>query len=110
MSKTYTKQDYRSLDDIEEEFLRDNPDEIDRYIMDVFTDYAEHKDARVLLSSLRVVAKIKGMSHIANEIGMTREGLYKALSNKGNPRFDNVSAIMGALGYQLKPLKVDGPA
>lgn len=103
------KKIYRTLDQVEAGVLRDNPEEIDAYIHEVFANYAKHKNASALLASLRVVAKVKGMSNIANEIGMTREGLYKALSTKGNPRFENISAIMGALGYQLTPMKVDGP-
>jgi DNA-binding phage protein len=37
---------------------------------------------------------------------MTRQGLQKALSSKGNPRLDNVNSIMGALGYRLTPEKI----
>lgn len=102
-----SKKTYRTLDQVEEEVIRDNPEEIDAYIQEVFANYADHKNASALLASLRVVAKVKGMSNIANEISMTREGLYKALSSKGNPRFDNINAIMSALGYQLVPKKVD---
>jgi len=34
---------------------------------------------------------------------MTRQGLQKALSAKGNPRLDNINAIMQAMGYHLLP-------
>ena len=105
-----SKKNYRTLDQVEEELLRDSPDEIDAYVQDIFASYAEDKNASALLASLRIVAKVKGMSDIANEIGMTREGLYKALSAKGNPRFENISAIMNFFGYQLMPQKLDGPA
>ena len=33
------------------------------------------------------------------------EGLQKALSEQGNPKFESVNAIMHALGYHLKPEK-----
>jgi len=104
-----SKKNYRTLDQVEEDILRDNPEEIDAYVQDIFASYAEHKNASALLASLRVVAKVKGMSNIANEIGMTREGLYKALSAKGNPRFDNINALMHSFGYQLMPQKMEGP-
>ena len=58
-------------------------------------------DSPALLASLRVIAKVKGVSNIAKEIGMTRQGVQKALSSRGNPRLDNISAIMKALGYKL---------
>lgn len=43
---------------------------------------------------------------MANEIGMTRQGLQKALSAKGNPRLDSINAIMRAMGYQLMPQRL----
>jgi len=104
-----SKKNYRTLDQVEEEILQDNPEEIDAYVQEIFSSYAEHKNASALLASLRIVAKVKGMSNIANEIGMTREGLYKALSTNGNPRFDNINALMQSFGYQLMPQKIDGP-
>ena len=42
------------------------------------------------------------MSRLAREVGMTREGLYKALSEKGNPTFATVMRITRALGMQLR--------
>ena len=42
------------------------------------------------------------MSRLAREIGMTREGLYKALSDNGNPSFTTVMRITRALGMQLR--------
>ena len=41
------------------------------------------------------------MSDLAREIGMTREGLYKALSENGNPSFATVMRITRALGMQV---------
>jgi DNA-binding phage protein len=46
----------------------------------------------------------------AAEIGMTRQGLQKALSAKGNPRLDNINAIMRAMGYQLMPHRLENSA
>ena len=42
------------------------------------------------------------MSRLAREIGMSREGLYKALSEGGNPTFATVMRITRALGMQLR--------
>ena len=41
------------------------------------------------------------MSQLARDIGMTREGLYKALSENGNPTFSTVMKITRALGMQV---------
>jgi len=105
-----SKQTLRNLDAVEEDYFRKHPEEIDDYLQEIFSDYAEDRNAAALLASLRVVAKVKGMSNIAQEIGLTRRGLYKALSSQGNPRFDNINALMQSFGYQLMPQKMDGPA
>jgi len=105
-----TKRNLRNLDAVEEDYFRKHPEEMDDYIQEIFADYAQDRNAPALLASLRVIAKVKGMSNIAQEIGLTRRGLYKALSAQGNPRFDNINALMHSFGYQLMPQKIDGPA
>lgn len=104
-----TKQALRNLDAVEEDYFRNHPEEMDAYIQEIFADYAQDRNAAALLASLRVIAKVKGMNNIAQEIGLTRRGLYKALSAQGNPRFDNINALMHSLGYHLIPQKADGP-
>ena len=47
---------------------------------------------------------------MAEEVGMTRQGLQKALSAKGNPRLDNINAIMKAMGYKLMPHRLEQAA
>lgn len=61
----------------------------------------------VLLKALRNVAdSTGGMSHLSRATGLTRESLYKALSEAGNPRLSSLDAILRAMGLQLniKPL------
>lgn len=41
------------------------------------------------------------MSVLARNTGLSREGLYKALSEDGNPSFGTVLKVVGALGYRL---------
>ena len=96
---------YRTLSNITEEYYLDNPDEIDGFLKITFEEYAEDNDTGALLSALRIISRVKGISKIAKEIGMTRQGLQKALSDKGNPRLENINSIMQALGYQLIPKK-----
>lgn len=101
------KRTYRQFREVEEEYFRTRPKEIDAYLDEIFDEYAEDHDSAALLASLRVIAKVKGISHIAEKTGMTRQGIQHALSSKGNPRFDNVNSIMNALGYRLVPEKLD---
>lgn len=101
------KRTYRQFRDVEEEYFRSHAEEIGPYLDEIFDAYAEDHDSASLLASLRVIAKVKGISNIAEETGLTRQGIQHALSSKGNPRFDNVNSIMNALGYRLVPEKLD---
>ena len=93
--------DYRTLDEVSTEYFVQHPEEIEAFLQEAFADYAEDRDSAALLSALRVIARVKGISDLAAEIGMTRQGLQKALSAQGNPRLDTINAIMQALGYRL---------
>ena len=101
--------EYRTLDEVTAEYFTNHPDEIDDFLAEIFADYAEDGDSAVLLSALRIIARVKGVSALAAEVGMTRQGLQKALSTNGNPRLDNINAIMRAMGYQLKPVPLSVP-
>lgn len=99
--------EYRTLDDVTVEYFSQHPEEIDPFLNEAFADYAEDGDSAALLTALRIVARVKGISHIATEVGMSRQGLQKALSAKGNPRLDNINSIMRAMGYQLLPHRLE---
>jgi probable addiction module antidote protein len=62
----------------------------------------EEGDPALIRIALGTVARAKGMTQLAREIGMTREGLYKALSEAGNPGFDVVTKLLRAFGLQLQ--------
>ena len=98
---------HRTLDSLEEDYFRKHPREVDTYLVEIFEEYARDGDSTALLASLRIIAKVKGISALAEETGMTRQGLQKALSSKGNPRMDNINSIMHALGYRLIPKKLE---
>jgi hypothetical protein len=49
---------YRSINEVEEEYLRNHPDEIDDYITILFDEYAESGDIASLLSSLHLVSRL----------------------------------------------------
>ena len=52
--------------------------------------------------ALATIAKARGMTALAGETGLTREGLYKALSRDGNPEFATVMKVIRALGLTLR--------
>ena len=59
-------------------------------------------DGSLIRAALNDIARAQNMSRLAREIGMTREGLYKALSENGNPSFATVMRITRALGMHLR--------
>ncbi len=58
-------------------------------------------DESDFIHALGAVARAKGMSKIASEIGVTRNSLYKSLSRNGNPRFETISKVTKALGLRM---------
>ena len=41
------------------------------------------------------------MSKIAEETGLSRESLYKALSADSKPRYETVQKVLGAIGFKI---------
>lgn len=97
---------FRTFREVEEEYFRTHPEEIDDYLTLIFDEYANDGDLAALLASLRVISRVKGITAMAEEIGMTRKGLQKALSEQGNPKFASISAILQAMGYRLAPQRI----
>jgi probable addiction module antidote protein len=60
-------------------------------------------DPAFIAAALGDVARAHGMIEIAKATGLTREGLYKALSAEGNPTFGTVLKVLKALGIKLTP-------
>ena len=60
-------------------------------------------DPALLAAALGDIARAHGMVQLAKETGITRDGLYKALSKDGNPTFGTVMRVMHALGLTLVP-------
>ena len=58
-------------------------------------------DGRLIRAALNDIARARGMSRLALDTGLTREGLYRALSAKGNPELATVLRIIKALGMRL---------
>jgi probable addiction module antidote protein len=71
-------------------------------------DIAEYLDAvmedgtpALIAAALGDVARARNLSQLARDVGMTRQGLDKALSGDGNPRLATVVKVVQALGLRL---------
>ncbi len=78
------------------EFL-DDEEAIFAYIEAAFED----GDPALIKHALGDVARARGMTAIAKDAGVTREALYKALSEKGDPKLSTLIGVARALGVQL---------
>jgi probable addiction module antidote protein len=79
--------------------LRENPEFAAEYLKAALEDDAEPK---VLLIALRRVAEARGgIAKVAKAAGVQREALYRALSERGNPRLSTLVAVAKAVGLKL---------
>lgn len=58
-------------------------------------------DGRLIAHALGSIARARNMMQLARDTGLTREGLYKALSGEGNPSFATILKVTRALGLEL---------
>ena len=74
------------------------PEEMAAYL-DAWLEEAD--DVSGIARALGDIARAKGMSQVAKEAGLSRESLYRALSEGGNPSFATVLKVARALGVRL---------
>jgi probable addiction module antidote protein len=61
----------------------------------------ETGNSAFIANALGVVARARGMTAIARDAGVTREALYKALSETGDPKLSTLLGVLRALGVKL---------
>ncbi len=73
------------------------PEDAAHYLDAVLAD----GDASEIADALGVVARSQGMATIAEESGLSRETLYRTLSDAGNPRLATLIGVLRAMGLRL---------
>ena len=68
---------------------------------DLLNDALASGDAGYVSQALGVLARARGMTEVARQAGVTREALYKALSENGDPRLTTLLGVTRALGVTL---------
>lgn len=81
------------------EYLKTDED-IEAYLEAVLEEGGD--DPAYIIHALGIIARAKNMSQLARDAGISREGLYKALAEDGNPTFATVAKIAKALGLRIK--------
>lgn len=82
--------------------LKSDPELAQQYLDAAIKDFDEDEDVSALLLSLKSVAKARGWTYLEKETGISRQALYKALNEDGNPRIRTFLNIINSLGYHLK--------
>lgn len=77
-------------------FIKTHEDMVN-YLNDAYMD----DDPKVFLIALGDVAKIKGISELAQKTGLNTESLYKTLSGETQASWSSVQRIMKSLNINL---------
>lgn len=88
------KEELKKFDSFE--FLEDEDD-----IQEYLNAAIEEGDVAYLFKALGNIARARNMSQLSKEVGISREGIYKALSGEVDTSFQTVSKIIKALGYKI---------
>jgi len=73
----------------------------DEVIAEYLAAALEDQNPEVFLAALGHVAKARGMTFVAQDTGLGRESLYKALAPGAKPRYDNVMKVLNSLGVKF---------
>lgn len=96
MSKSINQK--QTYEDLIADNLRD-PEYLQNYLTLCFND----PDPNVFLVALRKVARANkvNFSELAKELNLSRQGLYKSLSEEGNPPWSTLHALFRILGFEV---------
>ena len=75
----------------------ETPEAMAAYLEAAFED----GDPQVITHALGNVARAKGITQVAKDAGITRAGLYKALSSDGDPRLTTLLGVFKSLGLAV---------
>jgi DNA-binding phage protein len=83
-------------------FLAENPKRITAFKKRVIKEYNATKDLQAFLEHLKVIAIAEKKTKLISEkVKMKRPNIYRILSKKSNPSFNNLSAIAHNLGFDF---------
>jgi probable addiction module antidote protein len=93
---------YLKFHDVIIEDLKNDPDYAKAYLQVALEEFEQDGDSEHFMVALRNVAEAQGgVPELARRLNKGKTSLYKALSEKGNPRLETIGAILNGLGYRL---------
>lgn len=76
--------------------------------LELIRDAIESGHAGYIAAAIGTVARARGIAAVAEDAGLNRQTLHRALSDKGNPTLDTLVRVLDTLGLRLdikaKPL------
>ena len=97
MKKAAMKKAMQKITEFDASAYLDNDEVIAEYLAAALED----QNPEVFLAALGHVAKARGMTFIAQDTGLGRESLYKALAPGAKPRYDTVMKVLNSLGVKF---------
>jgi len=98
-----SKRKFRTFKHVQIEHYQQNPKELKTFIEVALEEFQKDGDEESFLSALALAAKVQGgFGKLAKDSGINREHLYRALSEKGDPRLSTFVQVIQSLGLSLK--------
>lgn len=73
--------------------------------MQLYLNAVMEEDPQLVLLALGEITRAKNISELSRKTGLSREGIYKALSGEGNPTFATIIKLISSLGLKLQIVK-----
>ncbi len=73
------------------------------YAVDYLTEVLQEESQNAFMIALKNVieAREENVSELAKQMGVSRQGLYKMLSEEGNPRLATLNQLLKSLGMKI---------
>jgi probable addiction module antidote protein len=75
----------------------DTPETIAEFLNEAF----ETGDSAYVTKAVGIAARVKGMTNVSREAGLSRESLYRSLNGESKPEFGTIVQVLDAMGVQL---------
>lgn len=97
------KRKLRTFNEVQIEHYKKHPRELKSYLGIALEEYQKDGDEKAFLTALSVAARVHGgFSKLAKSSGLNRENLYRALSERSDPRLSTVLQVLSTLGFSLR--------
>ena len=92
---------FPKFDDVQLARLKSDPAYLRAYVSLCLQEYADNHNMDLLKSSLGIVVRALGATQVSRKVHVSRTGLYRSFTAKGNPSFATVRAVLNMAGVGL---------